>query len=146
MKKAFWRSQWGSIDGKQKDTETAREEERLHKLLVPIWVIMRVKMFPGEEVVKQWCVKERQRLETAKATKKQNEATKPQQDNSWRVGGSSSQHSARRAQDCDDDDEDEDEDERHAAAHAATSVFRLAAAGVVLSQTPKRKLRWLVKS
>ena len=38
-----------------------------------------------------------------------------------------------------------DEEQRRAAAHAATSVLRLAAAGMIISQTPKRKLRWLTK-
>lgn len=149
MKKAFWRAEWGNIDGKQKDSGIAKEEERLHKLLVPVWIIMRSKMFPGEEIVKEWCVQERQRLKTQKenrltvqALQQHEESSK---DNSWRVGSAAPKRPARIDRDSEGED-DEDEDEQQSAAHAATSVFRLAAAGVILSQTPKRKLRWLVKS
>lgn len=147
MKKAFWRAEWGSIDGKQKDSETAKEEDRLHKLLVPVWVIMRAKMFPGEAIVKEWCDEERQRLKTTQEAKLTMQALKqhnePLQDSTWRVGGSAPKTSLRPNLDSEDED---DEDEQQSAAHAATSVFRLAAAGVILSQTPKRKLRWLTKS
>lgn len=150
MKKAFWRAEWGTIDGKQKDADTEREEARLHKLLVPIWVIMRSKMFPGDEIVKNWCVEERQRRQvreekrlTMAALKQQEEATQ-QGKNVWRVKGGATMPKAAPRPLMEDEDE-EDEDEQRNAAHAATSVFRLAAAGMILSQTPKRKLRWLTK-
>lgn len=147
LKKAFWRAEWGSIDGKQKDAETAKEEDRLHKLLVPIWVIMRSKMFPGEEIVKEWCTEERQRLKTKQENRLTMQALKQHeessQNNTWRVEISKPKRPPRPDQDSEDEDND---DEQQAAAHAATSVFRLAAAGVILSQTPKRKLRWLGKS
>lgn len=148
MKKAFWRAEWGTIDGKQKDSEIAKEEERLHKLLVPIWIIMRSKMFPGQETVTKWCVEERQRLKvkqekrlTMQALKQHEESTKV---NTWRIGGSAPERPTR--PDRDSDDEDDEGEQQAAAAHAATSVLRLAAAGMIISQTPKRKLRWLTKS
>lgn len=147
LKKAFWRAEWGTIDGKQKDAEIAKEEERLHKLLVPVWIIMRSKMFPGEATVKQWCAEERQRLKH----KQENRLTMTalqQHDESIQSSSQCSEDATPRASTRRDrgyEDEDE-EDEQQNAAHVATSVFRLAAAGVILSQTPKRKLRWLVKS
>lgn len=147
MKKAFWRAEWGSIDGKQRDAETAKEEERLHKLLVPVWVIMRSKMFPGGDIVKEWCIQERQQLKSKEENRLTMQAlkqhTESSQNNTWRIESSTPQRAPRLDRDFEDE---EDEDQQQAAAHAATSVFRLAAAGVILSQTPKRKLRWLTKS
>lgn len=147
MKKAFWRAEWGTIDGKQKDAETAKEEERLHKLLVPIWIIMRSKMFPGEGVVKEWCTEERQRVKqrqeqrlTMNALEQHDESFRPA---SYQLGDKRPKTANRVVEESEDED---DANEQRAAAHAATSVFRLAAAGVILSQTPKRKLRWLTKS
>lgn len=140
LKKGFWRSEWGSIEGKPKDAEIAREENRLHKLLVPIWVIMRSRMFPAEEIVKKWCLEERERRKHREQNRLTMAALKlhdERENEKLSVPGAEQKSALRSGID--------DEDERQAAAHAATSVFRLAAAGVILSQTPKRKLRWLTK-
>jgi len=140
LKKAFWRAEWGNIQGKQRDAEIAREEDRLHKLLVPIWIIMRSRMFPDEDIVKQWCVQERDRLKHNEENRLTLTALK--------MHDGTMQKETRQTGDMEviaRSDSDLDEDDREQAAHVAASVFRLAAAGAILSQTPKRKLRWLVK-
>lgn len=98
------------------------------------------KMFPDESIVKEWCVLERDRLRdkeenrlTLAALKLQDEKM---QKETLQVGSVEVKAVSETGI---------DEEEREAAAHVATSVFTLAAAGVILSQTPKRKLRWLVK-
>ncbi|KAJ9652133.1 hypothetical protein H2198_008615 [Neophaeococcomyces mojaviensis] len=150
LKKGFWRAEWSMIDGKPKDAEITREEQRLHKLLVPIWIIMRSKMFPGEEIVKAWCIEEKSRLKeneakrlTVAALRLHDEEVERQMLN---VPSAQAKAVSWIGNDDDIDDGDDGEiEEKQQAAHAATSVFRLAAAGVILSQTPKRKLRWLIK-
>lgn len=142
MKKAYWRAEWGTIQGKQKDADTAREEERLHKLLVPIWIIMRSKMFPGDDVVKQWCTEERERQKQKREQRLTMAALKLHDE---KIEKEPLRVPDTRLRTHSFDDDMDDEDEQRAAASAATSVFRLAAAGVILSQTPKRKLRWLTK-
>lgn len=140
LKKAFWRAEWGNIDGKRKDAEVVKEEARLHKLLVPIWIIMRSRMFPDEDIVREWCSRERVRRKhneenrlTLAALEKHNTQMET---NILEVP----EHEQRAVSDS-----GLDEEQRRAAAHAATSVLRLAAAGMIISQTPKRKLRWLAK-
>lgn len=144
LKKGFWRAEWGTIDGKQKDAETEQEEQRLHKLLVPLWVIMRSKMFPGEDIVKSWCIEERSRLKhdaiKARGTNISSQCKIVPENNLGRYGNGASEADLQSLS-----EEEATDKESQSAAHAATSVFRLAAAGVLLSQTPKRKLRWLVK-
>ncbi|KIW65787.1 hypothetical protein PV04_08012 [Phialophora macrospora] len=47
------RATW--VGGNAKTTEKVRkEEERLHRLLVPIWIAMRRRMFPGDDIVREW--------------------------------------------------------------------------------------------
>ena len=140
LKQGFWRAEWGNIDGKKRDQEIVKEEESLHKLLVPIWIIMRSRMFPVEEVVRDWCMQERLRIKHKKehrltmAALQQHDKTTSQ--TTLQVGPV--QHQAISEAGL-------DEEQRQMAAHAATSVLRLAAAGMIMSQAPKRKLRWLVK-
>jgi len=145
MKKGFWRAEWGTIDGKQKDAEIAREEQRLHKLLVPIWISMKHRMFPGEEIVKTWCLEERSRREKREAERLTAAAPSLQNDKTERLTLNAGDTEPKTIpwNDYDEDEESDQGDEQ--APHAATTVFRLAAAGAILSQTPKRKLRWLVK-
>lgn len=140
LKKGYWRAEWGKIQGKQRDAEAAREEQRLHTLLVPIWMTMRSRMFPGEGVIKRWCDEERERRSTIReyrltaAALQQHDthmgsSTSPMENGELKVGSDSGM----------------DEADKRAAAHAATSILRLAAAGMIISHTPKRKLRWLAK-
>lgn len=138
MKKAFWRAEWGSIEGNPRDTEVEREEQRLHKLLVPIWIIMRSRMFPGEETVTQWCQAEKERRSEQQS--RTLTAAALQQHNSDLSKQPMVRNVERRQSEG-----QEAESEREAAAAVASSVFRLAAAGMIISQTPKRKLRWLTK-
>ncbi|EXJ74268.1 uncharacterized protein A1O5_02564 [Cladophialophora psammophila CBS 110553] len=42
----------------QVNERVRKEQDRLHRLLVPIWIAMRRRMFPGEDVVYQWVAKE----------------------------------------------------------------------------------------
>ncbi|OAP63468.1 hypothetical protein AYL99_02695 [Fonsecaea erecta] len=61
-----WRSaSWAGTSGAKIDERVRKEEERLHKLLVPIWIAMRRRMFPGEDVVKEWIEKEDERERAA---------------------------------------------------------------------------------
>lgn len=140
LKKGFWRAEWGNIDGKPKDAEIEKEEQRLHKLLVPIWIIMRSRMFPGEEIVKEWCKAETQRRSEQQARKLTTTALKQHDSNT------SKQLMTRSVERRQSDGSDNEEPERQAGVGIASSVFRLAAAGMIISQTPKRKLRWLTKS
>lgn len=140
LKQGFWRSEWGSIDGKRRNSDVVQEEDRLHRLLVPVWVVMRPRMFPEGAVVPDFCIKERERRSHALT---HDALAKQQQQLTQQTG--------RRYSTDDDlvpgreDDSETSEDERHAAGQMVTSVFRLAAAGAILGQQPKRKLRWLVK-
>lgn len=140
LKKGFWRAEWGDIQGKQRDADIAREEDRLHKLLVPIWIIMRSRMFPDGDIVKKWCVRERDRLKHNKENRLTLAALKMHDETIQKETLQTGDVEVTAVSDS-----DIDEDDRERAAHVATSVFRLAAAGAILSQTPKRKLRWLVK-
>lgn len=140
LKKGFWRAEWGTIDGKKKDTETAKEEDRLHKLLVPIWVIMRSRMFPAEDIMKEWCINERARRKH-KDENRLTMAALEQHNAQIETNDLAVPTLEQRAT----SDSGLDEEQRRAAAHAATSILRLAAAGMIISQTPKRKLRWLTK-
>lgn len=140
LKKGFWRAEWGNIQGKQRNTEIVKEEESLHKLLVPIWIIMRARMFPGEDRVRQWCFDERQRLKE-QSQNRLTMAALEQHNRAFEAGTLHIEHEIAKAVS---DSRLDDIDERPAA-HAATSVLRLAAAGIILSQEPKRKLRWLIK-
>ena len=140
LKQGFWRSERGNIQGKQRDAETVREEDRLHKLLVPIWIIMRFRMFPDEDTLKAWCIREKERLQH-KEEQRLTLATLKLHDDEMQKATPQAENVKIRAV----SDSDVDEDDAQDAAHAATTVFRLAAAGVILSQTPKRKLRWLIK-
>jgi len=142
MSKGFWRAEWGNIQGKQRDAEIAKEEDGLHKLLVPIWIIMRSKMFPGEGVVKEWCIRERDRLQHKEENRLTLAALKMHDE---KMEKDTLKPRAIEIQSVSDPGIDDDEDEREAAGRIASSVFRLAAAGAILSQTPKRKLRWLIK-
>ncbi|KIY03348.1 uncharacterized protein Z520_00039 [Fonsecaea multimorphosa CBS 102226] len=61
-----WRAaSWSGTSGAKIDERVRKEEEQLHKLLVPIWIAMRRRMFPGEEVVKEWIEKEDERERSA---------------------------------------------------------------------------------
>ncbi|OAL21079.1 hypothetical protein AYO20_11432 [Fonsecaea nubica] len=66
-----WRgASWVGKSGTRVDEQMKKEEERLHKLLVPIWIAMRRRMFPGEDVVREWIVKEDERERAAAEEKK----------------------------------------------------------------------------
>lgn len=140
LKQAFWRSEWGSIDGKRRDSDVVQEEDRLHRLLVPVWIVMRFRMFPGETIVTEFCVRERERRSHALT----HDALARQQQQL-------AQQAHRRYSTDDDLISARDvhgltpEEERIAAGQMVTSIVRLAAAGAILSQQPKRKLRWLLK-
>ncbi|KAK7896879.1 hypothetical protein LTR67_004766 [Exophiala xenobiotica] len=66
------RSTWvGRTRKASKDDK--REEERLHRLLVPIWIAFRRRMFPDKEVLEQWIAEDDER-QRKRAAKKQAEA------------------------------------------------------------------------
>jgi hypothetical protein len=44
--------------GKKEREKVRKEEDRLHGLLVPIWIAMRRRMFPGDEIVLTWAAEE----------------------------------------------------------------------------------------
>ncbi|KIW92110.1 uncharacterized protein Z519_07094 [Cladophialophora bantiana CBS 173.52] len=60
--------------GPRVDERVRKEQDRLHKLLVPIWIAMRRRMFPGEDVVKEWVAKEDERESVAAEEKKKKAA------------------------------------------------------------------------
>lgn len=64
------RASW--VGGTKKvSKEDKKEEERLHRLLVPIWIAFRRRMFPENEVLEDWIAnegeREKQRLAEAEA-------------------------------------------------------------------------------
>ena len=64
LKEGWSKAEWGSI---KKQTEAKqREEQRLHKLLVPIWCGFRVRMMPSKEVLEKWVTEERRKEEERK--------------------------------------------------------------------------------
>ncbi|EXJ57193.1 hypothetical protein A1O7_07540 [Cladophialophora yegresii CBS 114405] len=67
------RAQWvggGNGNGSGKANEKVKkEEERLHRLLVPIWIAMRRRMFPGDEPVREWVESEDEKEAAAEKEK-----------------------------------------------------------------------------
>ena len=57
LKEGWFKAEWGSI--KKQSKVKQKEEQRLHKLLLPIWCGFRVRMTPSEEVLKKWLEEER---------------------------------------------------------------------------------------
>ena len=76
--KGWRRASWvGATDKNREEIQKVKkEEDRLHRLLVPIWIAMRRRMFPGDEVVKEWVERENER-EAERATGKAEEASTP---------------------------------------------------------------------
>ena len=69
----------------KKLTDKARkEEDQLHRLLVPIWIAFRRRMYPGPEVVQDWIDREPERLagNKAEADAKKQAAASVKQDSS----------------------------------------------------------------
>ncbi|KIW16965.1 hypothetical protein PV08_04156 [Exophiala spinifera] len=56
FKSGWSRAAW--VGGTKKVTKDDRkEEERLHRLLVPIWIAFQRRMFPGQEALDEWIAK-----------------------------------------------------------------------------------------
>ncbi|KAI1618548.1 hypothetical protein EDD37DRAFT_272235 [Exophiala viscosa] len=56
FKSGWTRASWAGAT-KKVSKEDKREEERLHRLLVPIWIAFRRRMFPAKEVLDEWLAK-----------------------------------------------------------------------------------------
>jgi len=52
---------------KKLTTEAKKEEEKLHRLLVPIWIAFRRRIFPEQDVLQKWVVEEPERQAAKKA-------------------------------------------------------------------------------
>ena len=63
---AWRRASWIGSTGAKEREKVKKEEEKLHRLLVPIWIVMRRRMFPGDEVVRQWS-KEQEKIAVERA-------------------------------------------------------------------------------
>lgn len=137
LKKGFWRSEWGSIEGKPCDADTVKEEEKLHELLVPIWIVMRSRMFPSDKVIQEWCCEHRREAQNRAAASLTTAALRQHDQDMVERDLPDYDESCDRSDDATKSEQ--------GVAVAATSVLRLAAAGLIISQTPKRKLTWLVK-
>ncbi|KIX01794.1 uncharacterized protein Z518_09521 [Rhinocladiella mackenziei CBS 650.93] len=75
FKSGWTRASW--VGGTRKvSKEDKKEEERLHRLLVPIWIAFQRRMFPGIEVVQDWVEKERREYEKEKLKLAEPEAEK----------------------------------------------------------------------
>lgn len=59
--KGWHRAHWANGASSKEREQVKKEEERLHRLLVPIWIAMRRRMFPGDETVKEWNEEEDER-------------------------------------------------------------------------------------
>lgn len=60
FKSGWTRASW--VGGTKKVTkEDKKEEERLHRLLVPLWIAFRRRMFPSAEELEEWVQKENER-------------------------------------------------------------------------------------
>lgn len=54
---------------KKLTADAKREEEKLHRLLVPVWIAFRRRMFPEQEVLQKWVDEEPERRRAAAARK-----------------------------------------------------------------------------
>ncbi|KEF59720.1 uncharacterized protein A1O9_04566, partial [Exophiala aquamarina CBS 119918] len=64
---------------KKLSAEAKKEEDKLHRLLVPIWIAFRRRMFPEQDLLQKWVDEEPQRQAARKAdleTKEKAQATK----------------------------------------------------------------------
>ncbi|ETI25772.1 hypothetical protein G647_02546 [Cladophialophora carrionii CBS 160.54] len=62
------RANWVGGNGRPNE-KVKKEEERLHRLLVPIWIAMRRRMFPGDETIREWVASEDEKAAAAAAEK-----------------------------------------------------------------------------
>ncbi|KIV85760.1 hypothetical protein PV11_01420 [Exophiala sideris] len=60
FKSGWTRASWVGAT-KNVSQEDKKEEERLHRLLVPIWIAFRRRMFPDKEVLDKWLAEEAER-------------------------------------------------------------------------------------
>lgn len=168
--KGWWGAEWAAT-GRKMSQEAKDQEEKLHKLLVPIWIIMRGRMFPGQEIIDTWYEAKLARDEKAKQEREKRQEAQTRDKSMETKGdaklakssatelrpaskqiGTSRSHTNMRQDFWDSEEAEEMEEEikmrDNQAAHAATSIFRLAAAGVLLESMPRRekwKLRKLLK-
>ncbi|KAJ9615615.1 hypothetical protein H2200_001690 [Cladophialophora chaetospira] len=80
--KGWHRASWVGGNAKA-DEKVRKEEERLHRLLVPIWIAMRRRMFPGDDVVKEWIEQDDEKTkEQAKLREEEENANQPKRESS----------------------------------------------------------------
>ena len=73
-KDGWFTAEWGKI--KKQSEAKRREEERLHRLLVPIWCGFRVRMMPSDEQLQKFVEREKQIEERRRETLGSDEAVK----------------------------------------------------------------------
>ncbi|EXJ86958.1 hypothetical protein A1O3_03912 [Capronia epimyces CBS 606.96] len=66
LKSGSTRGSWTGAT-KKVSPDAQREEDRLHRLLVPLWIAFRRRMFPEPEVLAEWVAGEEQRKKDRKA-------------------------------------------------------------------------------
>lgn len=134
--------------------EGREEEEKLHKLLIPLWVSFRSKMFPGDDVVQAWwddyCQNPPAKTAAVAAASSRNSLESEDNHSSSRSRLDSDQieSTSNRRTESHSDGDDEEELERTAqgqqAASAATGLLRLAAAGLLIDSLPRMQ-KWKLK-
>jgi hypothetical protein len=70
------RASWVGRNAKTTD-KVRKEEERLHRLLVPIWIAMRRRMFPGDDIVREWVESEDEKAAESARLRKEEMASQP---------------------------------------------------------------------
>ena len=73
FKSGWTRASWAGAT-KKVSKEDKREEERLHRLLVPVWIAFRRRMFPNKEVLDEWLAKDEEQQKQRIAEREAREA------------------------------------------------------------------------
>lgn len=140
-------AEWAAT-GRTMTKEQLEQEEKLHKLLVPIWISFRAKMFPGDSVIAEWW-EERQLnppLNEAANSSKESptlETRKEEKQQYPELTMAKSKSHLRPDRDSDYEGEEEEMISQQGTT-AATGLFRLAAAAMLIDSMPRLQ-KWKLK-
>lgn len=63
----WWGAEW-SATGRKMSNESKLQQEKLHTMLVPLWVCFRKRMFPGDAAIDEWWEKQQRHEKTTMQT------------------------------------------------------------------------------
>lgn len=151
----WWGAEW-TATGRKMSKEQKEQEENLHKLLIPIWIGFRSKMFPSEAIIEEWWTTHQLESQLTKLQDLSGSSSTTQNENSTHPA--KSVRNLRTAKSCsnigtrqmyednnnDEDDDGSDESLSQQGATAATGLLRLAAAGMMINSMSKMQ-KWKLK-